>query len=211
MKYIIQTLPYSVFEEAKKINILFENGLDVIHIRKPDYSNKKIMKIIDGIDSKYHNKIVLHNNYSLIKKYSLKGIHVDFSKLNNLVGSLYYKYLKKRYSLTISSNVINIDSENINNSIVDYVFSGPVYTKFTETSIVLNKNLFTISSKINKVNKEVYAINCFTINNIKATLNAGFTGPVLQSFIWKSEDIINAFKTLRLNFEVESNFDKIAI
>jgi len=185
MKIIIQTLPYEVFNEAEKINALFKSGLDILHIRKPDFSNAKISKIIDSINKEFHDRIVLHSNYGLVRKYNLKGIHVGFSKLNGFVSSKYYQILKNNYNLTVSSTVNEVDFKKINKSIVDYIFIGPVYKKYSEESIILNKNLFELSSKIKNIDVEVFAINCFTLNNIKSILNAGFNGPVLQAFIWK--------------------------
>jgi len=35
MKLVVYTIPYEIQNEFKKINYLFENGLEELHLRKP--------------------------------------------------------------------------------------------------------------------------------------------------------------------------------
>ena len=42
---------------------------------------------------------------------------------------------------------------------------------------------------------------CFNLNNLFSIDASGFTGAVLQSYIWKSTDVLNTFKTIQLNIQ----------
>ena len=53
--------------------------------------------------------------------------------------------------------------------------------------------------------------SCFNLKNFFAIQNSGFSGSVLQSYIWKSEDILNAFNTLKLNVNKEVSLNTVAV
>ena len=41
---------------------MFENGLETLHIKKPDFSKKQLNNYLELIPKKHHNKIVIHSN-----------------------------------------------------------------------------------------------------------------------------------------------------
>ena len=213
MTSIIQTLPYSVFNESEKINSLFEAGMDFLHIRKPLYTESQMKLLIEGIEKKYHSKITIHSHFSLLKKFELKGIHISSSDLNSFFKKRYIKYLKGKYNISVSITVSNLKSKNITDNLIDYGFVGPVFINYSEESIVSNYNLFEAKKELKALNKKVYAQGIYSLQNISAINAAGFSGPVLQSYIWKSDDILNNFKSLILNSEerVEKDLKSIAI
>lgn len=206
MNNIVQTLPYHVFKESDKINSLFEAGMDVLHIRKPLYTAAQMKSLLDGVLEKYHSKIVIHSHFSLVKNYSLKGIHVSSSDLNSFFMKQYLKYLKNKNNISISITVNNLQSKNINNALIDYAFMGPLFTNYSEETIVANFNLFETRKELKALNKEIYAQGVYTLQNISAINSAGFKGSVLQSYIWKSDDILNNFKAMILF--TEKRFEK---
>lgn len=201
MEYIAQTLPYEVFNEADKINKLFEMGLEVLHIRKPLFSKKDIKQIILGIKEEHHAKIVLHSNFGLLSSFNLKGIHIDITSLNNPFKKFYYNYLKNKYKITFSTTSSKVLKNKFSEEILDYVFIGPVFVKYSEENIVQKIDSFELKKDLQTTDKKIYATGCTSLKNIIDMDAIGFTGSVLQSYIWKSDDIFNAFKALKLNTE----------
>ncbi|MGB0885872.1 MAG: thiamine phosphate synthase [Chitinophagales bacterium] len=199
MKYIVQTLPYEVFKEADKINKLFQMGLDVLHIRKPLYSRKEIKQLLLDIDEEFHSKIVLHSHFSLLASFHLQGIHLDLSSVKNIFKKSFYSFLKRRYNISISISSNKILKNKFEDSFIDYIFLGPVFVKYSEESIVQKINAFEFKKYLQETDKKIFASGCFNLKNIIAINSLGFSGSVLQSYIWKSDDILNAFKTLTLN------------
>jgi thiamine-phosphate pyrophosphorylase len=83
MQKIIFTNSNDVTFESDKINKMFENGLDILHIRKSEYTEEKLRRYINNIDKKYHSKIVIHEFFNLLDEYDLKGIHINRENRNS--------------------------------------------------------------------------------------------------------------------------------
>ena len=62
MKLIVATSPTFFVEEDKILTALFEEGLDLLHIRKPNTQSVYLERLIRLIPKKYYNKIVLHDH-----------------------------------------------------------------------------------------------------------------------------------------------------
>ena len=72
MKLIV--ISHSTFfpNEHRVIESLFENGLEIFHIHKPNYSKQEIQNYIQQFPEKYQNKIYLHSAFR--KFHSLKEL-----------------------------------------------------------------------------------------------------------------------------------------
>ena len=71
------TRPEFFVEEHQILTALFDEGLDTLHLRKPNsepvYSERLLSLIPDG----YRKKIVVHDHFYLKQEYGLKGIHLN--------------------------------------------------------------------------------------------------------------------------------------
>ena len=88
MELMIMTSPDKFRSELVIIIKLFEHGLKTLHLKKPKFSRKKYKSYLDQIPKEYHRFIVIHQHFSLVYKYQLKGTHVSKKKAIN-------KHLKK--------------------------------------------------------------------------------------------------------------------
>ena len=77
MKLIVITAEIFFEGEAEAVNLLFENGLEVLHIRKPYASQRETELFIGQINKNFHSRIVIHDYYGLTKLFDLKGIHLN--------------------------------------------------------------------------------------------------------------------------------------
>lgn len=77
MKWIIITTPTFISHEAKYIDQLFEAGIDLLHLRKPDSTPEECEQLIQKIDPKWYPQIVIHDHFELCEKYHLHGIHLN--------------------------------------------------------------------------------------------------------------------------------------
>src|SRR5574344_754776 len=62
--------------EAEIINTLFHSGLSRLHLRKPKATYSQMEEIINCIDKRYYDRIVVHDHHELAVKYNLGGIHI---------------------------------------------------------------------------------------------------------------------------------------
>ena len=60
MKWIVITLPDFIENEATYINKLFDAGIDLLHLRKPESNIEDCKQLLQEIDKKWHKKIVVH-------------------------------------------------------------------------------------------------------------------------------------------------------
>ena len=60
-KFILITLPEFIDNEGALINAAFESGIDLLHIRKPGAKKSDIEALINSVDQKYYDRIMLHD------------------------------------------------------------------------------------------------------------------------------------------------------
>ena len=77
MKWIVITQPDFIENEATYINKLFDAGIDLLHLRKPESNIEECKQLIQEIDEKWHNKIVVHDHFELYQEFHLHGIHLN--------------------------------------------------------------------------------------------------------------------------------------
>ena len=65
MKLIVVTSPTYFVEEDEILTTLFEEGLDLLHIRKPNTQTVYLERLLRLIPKKYYNRIVLHDHFHL--------------------------------------------------------------------------------------------------------------------------------------------------
>ena len=73
MKLILITRPTYFVEEDKIITTLFDEGLDYLHLRKPDTAPVYAERLLTLIPEKYRKRIVVHGHFYLKEEYNLKG------------------------------------------------------------------------------------------------------------------------------------------
>ena len=76
MKLIVVTAPTFFVEEDQIITALFEEGLDILHLRKPETPAMYSERLLTLIPSIYHKRIVTHEHFYLQEEFQLMGIHL---------------------------------------------------------------------------------------------------------------------------------------
>ena len=75
--YIVITLPQFFDKEAEAIIQMFQSGLERLHLRKPECKIEKMRDLIKAIPACYHNRIVIHEHFNLLKEFDLCGVHLN--------------------------------------------------------------------------------------------------------------------------------------
>ena len=63
MKLVIMTKSTYFVEEDKILSMLFEEGLDSLHISKADTSPLYLERLLSLLPSEYHRKITVHQHF----------------------------------------------------------------------------------------------------------------------------------------------------
>ena len=77
MKLIVVSNSDVIANEDDIINSLFDEGLELFHLRKPTYDKKNLITLLNKINSKYHSKIVLHQHHTLTEQFEINRIHIS--------------------------------------------------------------------------------------------------------------------------------------
>lgn len=76
MDIIVITLPDRHAGEERLIEEMLSAGVALVHIRKPEWDEAQVARLIEAIDSKWHSRLVVHDHYALAARYGLHGIHL---------------------------------------------------------------------------------------------------------------------------------------
>ena len=112
MKLIVVTAPTFFVEEDKIITALFEEGLDILHLRKPETPAMYSERLLTLIPEKYHKRIITHEHFYLQEEFNLMGIHLnarnpkephDYSGLSVVLATRWTKCGTRNIFMTIYS------------------------------------------------------------------------------------------------------------
>src|SRR3954471_14823050 len=77
---IVITNPSAVANEISIIESLLEEGLSLLHIRKPDFSEIEMAQFIHQIKMKFRSNLVLHSHHQLAEDFGINRIHFSEKK-----------------------------------------------------------------------------------------------------------------------------------
>ena len=176
MKLIVVTAPTFFVEEDQIITALFEEGLDILHLRKPETPAMYSERLLTLIPSIYHKQIVTHEHFYLQEEFKLMGIHLNARNPNE----------PHDYSGNVSCTCHSLNELQSKKHFYDYVFLSPVYDCITKQGISAG---FT-AEELRKAGKErlidskVMALGGITPDNILEIKDYGFGGAVVMGDIW---------------------------
>jgi thiamine-phosphate pyrophosphorylase len=189
---IVITNPIPITNEINTIHSLFENGLELFHIRKPDFSEGEMKSFLSEINLDFRQRLVLHSHHQLAAQFGINRIH--FTEKNRAVISEENLNDWKEKGFTLSASIHQmIDFEELSN-IFDYAFFGPVFKSISKENYISNLD-FRKELEQRKNNKTaLVALGGITHDNIKTALEYGFDDVTLLGSIWNSNHPIENFK-----------------
>lgn len=178
--------------ETELINELFQEGLNLLHIRKPFINSEEMADFIQKIDSEFHHQLVLHSHYDLAKDFNISRFHFrEIDRQNDLYKSFADK--------TISTSVHDIETFNELNEEWEYAFISPVFPSISKKGYGENSNILNDIKKRDNPNVKLMALGGINENNIHEVFNNGVDGVALLGSIWESDEPLNVFKKCRQN------------
>ncbi|MBQ3658362.1 MAG: thiamine phosphate synthase [Bacteroidales bacterium] len=177
MKIIYITLPEFFAEEALLINKFFTDGLEVLHLRKPKAEESDYEKLINEIEPKYYNRIVLHDYFSLALKYGLRGVHLN--SRNPL--------RPEHFSGTVSKSLHSVQEVINEKQNFDYVSLSPIFDSISKEGYNSKFSLdeLKILQKQGVIDEKVYALGGVTFDKIELLKSLGFGGAMILGAAWR--------------------------
>lgn len=194
MKLILMTTPYFFVEEHQILTALFDEGLEVLHIRKPNSEPLFSERLIQLIPETYRNRIVVHDHFYLKNEYKLKGIHLNERNPEAPNG----------YKGHISMSCHSAEEIIAKKKQYDYLFLSPIFDSISKEGYT---SQFTATrlremAKDKIIDKKVMAMGGVELDNITILKECGFGGAVLLGAIWNRFNIhqTSDFKELITHF-----------
>jgi len=176
---IIISPSHDLPDESELVNRLFESGLELFHLRKPDMKEDEQRRYLEKIDPAFYNKISIHQHHALAKDFNLNFLHFKENFRNSF---LYDK--AKRNNYTISTSYHSLNDPFVTNEKYDYCFLGPVYNSISKKGY---EQRIHEDAKIKqeKVSTKIFAIGGITTKNTEVLLKRGFSGVAVLGSIWE--------------------------
>ncbi len=189
--FIIITNETLIPDEAFHLNQLFDEGLEVLHFRKPGITKNDYKQLLQQIDTSYHPKIMLHQYHDLVEKFNVRGVHLKEQLRIHLKGELnnYIKNYKKEGFVTSGSFHSTEDIEKSNASF-DYMFLSPVFNSISK------KGYKGKAFNVSHLNKNIIGMGGIDENNMQWAHTLGFKGVGILGRIWNSENSVQNYKTI---------------
>jgi thiamine-phosphate pyrophosphorylase len=192
---IVITNAFSIRNEINTIHSLFAEGLMLLHIRKPNFSEKELKVFLSEIKLEYRNKLVLHSHHHLAVGFGINKLHITGKNQLQLLKSpdRFLKPVRCKTSIA-STSIHSIQDFNTLSKEFDYAFLSPIYPSISKPDYVSEVNHFeTIKNRVNFSTKLV-ALGGISPENIQQTLENGFDDVALLGIIWNSTNPLQNFK-----------------
>ena len=189
---IVITNPIPIPNEIDTIHSLFENGLEMLHIRKPDFSETEMNAFLSEIKSDFRQQLVLHSHHQLASAAGIDRIHfTEKARIETSEESL-KNWKKNGFSLSTSIHQM-IDFEKLS-TVFDYAFFGPVFESISKPKYISNIDFVKELEQRKNNETSLVAIGGITDDKIKTALECGFDDVALLGTIWNSNHPIENFK-----------------
>jgi thiamine-phosphate pyrophosphorylase len=198
---IVLSNPIATENEIDTIHQLFELGLELFHIRKPNYSESEMKNFIGEIKMEFRTRLVLHNHHRLAKKFGINRIHFTEKARNEIYNPItkltkppknpFQKMVKRGFHL--STSVHEILSFNHLETVFEYAFLSPVFPSISKEDYYPLEDLFIEIKKRTNPNTRLIALGGISSKNGKLALTNGFDDLALLGAIWNSNNPIENF------------------
>lgn len=180
MKLILITTPTYFVEEDQILTALFEEGLDILHLRKPQTSPVYAERLLTLIPEKYHKRIVVHDNFYLKEEYNLKGIHLNSRNPE----------IPENYSGHVSASCHSFEEIQAKKKKMDYVFLSPVFDSISKEGYNAAFTPEEIREAAHRgiIDKKVIALGGIDEETILRAKDFGFGGVALMGGLWGKFD-----------------------
>jgi thiamine-phosphate pyrophosphorylase len=190
---IVISSPTPITKEASLINQLFDEGLTVFHLRKPESSSQELVLLLQEINPIYYPKIVLHSHHYLAKSFGINRLHFNEVSRKQLIEDALETY--KAEGVILSTSIHSTDDYNQLSDKFDYTFLSPVFDSISKPNY--QAQTFNLNDIHKKTDTKLIALGGIDKTTCVKAFEMGFDGIALLGTIWNSEDKITEFKTIQ--------------
>ena len=188
---IVISNPKPLKNEASLINKLFDEGLLLFHLRKPESSSQELVLLLQEINPIHYSKIALHSCHFLAKSFGINRLHYNEISRKQLTNADFEEF--KKDGLTLSTSIHSVEDYNLLSDHFSYAFLSPVFDSISKADYKAKQ--FDLSLRKETTTKLI-ALGGITEENQYRAIEMGFDGVAMMGSIWNSEDKIKTFKNI---------------
>lgn len=181
MIVVIVSHPSPLTNEAAHINELFRQGMELFHIRKPDYTEAQMDELLSQIKEEHHHYLALHQHHGLAEKYKIKRLHFPEQQRSS-ASEEELKTLKEK-GYTLSTSIHTLEEHTNLSAAFSYTFYGPVFESISKPGYKPKGGTFPILKKEER-NTKIIAIGGVTPDKMMLLNDCGFDGVALLGAVW---------------------------
>lgn len=189
---IVISNPTPVTNEASLINKLFDEGLAIFHLRKPESSAQELVLLLQEINPIYYSKIALHSHHYLAKSFGINRLHFNEVSRKQLIEDALETYESE--GVILSTSIHSTDDYNQLSDKFDYAFLSPVFDSISKPNY--QAQLFDLSLINKKSKTKLIALGGINETNCSKAFEMGFDGIALLGSVWQNNDGITNFKKI---------------
>ena len=181
MKLILLSTPEFFVEEDKIISALFEEGLDLLHLRKPGQEPVYSERLLTLVPGTWHSRIVVHEHFYLKEEFGLRGIHLSDA----------HPQPPQSYSGQLSRSCHSLEDLRDRRTGMDYVFLSPVFDSIScpgRRAAYSHQQLHD-ASRAGLIDRKVMAAGGISAGTLPLLEDYGFSGAVVLGDLWTRFDI----------------------
>lgn len=181
MKLLLLSSPHFFVEEDKILSSLFEEGLDILHLRKPDTEPVYSERLLTLMPREHYSRIITNDHFYLKEEFQLMGIHLS---ARNPLPPQNYNGL-----ITRSCNSLEELAEAKRDS--QYVILKDVFDSLSDPE---RKSKYTPeqlreAGRRGLIDRHVIAQTGISLDTIPQAADMGFGGVIVCNDLWKHFNI----------------------
>ena len=177
MKLIVLSHPDFMKDELVALHLLLENGLEYLHLRKPNADSASYRHLLKAIDGKYHKHIIIHNHFELLNEFEVKGIHLNSN----------YQQALPQWHTQQSRSCHNIEEIIKYKDSFDYLFLSPVFNSLSKQDYAsaFTDACLKEASGNHIIDSKVIALGGIDHTNIHLLNQWHFGGAAILGYLWE--------------------------
>ena len=176
MKLILLSTPDFFVEEDTIIDALFEEGLDYLHLRKPNTEPVYSERLLTLLPQQWHNRVVVHEHFYLKEEFGLKGIHL--SEGNDSLPNNYTGHKSRSFH--------SLEDLKAHREGFDYVFLSPIFDSIShpERHAGFTAQKLHDATRAGLIDRKVMAAGGINAETLPLLSDYGFGGAVILGDLW---------------------------
>jgi thiamine-phosphate pyrophosphorylase len=177
--------------EASVINRLFDAGLPLLHIRKPESPLKEVALLLREIDPVHYPKIALHQHHDIAGDFGIGRLHYTEAARKALSGET---LAKQRAEYIVSTSVHSLTDYQDLTEYFDYAFLSPVFNSISKPGY--QAQAFHLKKSDKKPYTSLIALGGIDEHNCRKAYEMGYDGVAVLGAVWNTDNALSAFKAI---------------